>query len=174
MAESKFTREDLLPFCATKDREPNRDYLWQPWTRGGFTYATDGHVLVRVDAITGVNDEPQAPDAEHLLVGFPEASFTGRWGRQTLPASDSCPACGQPPETKSSVSINELIVDLKFIRRIWRLPALEVAEPPADWRRTPVYFRFDGGIGAFMGMSNARDRHFVLEPLKATPERSDV
>ena len=51
---SALTREQLQRFCATSN--DIRVCLQQPSTIGPFTYATDGHVAVRVDAID--LDEP--------------------------------------------------------------------------------------------------------------------
>ena len=59
---------DFLPFCS---RDRNRNYLSSPFVIGGFTYATDGRVAVRVPGEHGV---PATEKMPHSIVGmFDEA-----------------------------------------------------------------------------------------------------
>lgn len=43
---TEHTLIDLQPFCS--DASAKRPHLEQPWSRDGFTYATDGRILLRV------------------------------------------------------------------------------------------------------------------------------
>jgi len=54
------TLDELQTFCST---DPGRANLAVPWTRGDYTWATNGKILVRVPAIDGVENCPAAPDA---------------------------------------------------------------------------------------------------------------
>ena len=47
------TTEQLQAFCST---DPMRPDLTKPFARAGFTWATDGRVLVRVATIDGLGD----------------------------------------------------------------------------------------------------------------------
>lgn len=55
---------DLSHFCYTED---DRSYLKQPWSRGDFTYATNGHIMVRVPRRSDVPENDKAPDADRVL-----------------------------------------------------------------------------------------------------------
>ena len=57
---------DLQAFCA--DAGDIRYFLRKPWSRGEFTYATNGHILLRVARLPDVPDETKAPDAEALFL----------------------------------------------------------------------------------------------------------
>lgn len=45
---------DLKQFCSV---EPRRTTLLQPWSGGEYTYASNGHILVRVKRVDGVDTE---------------------------------------------------------------------------------------------------------------------
>ena len=59
------TADDLKQFCA--DREDPRPYLRQPWTRDGYTWATNGHIIIRVPVIDGIPDCPNSRDGVLLF-----------------------------------------------------------------------------------------------------------
>lgn len=52
---------DLKPFCYTGTSIAYISFQ-NPWTRDGFTYATDGRILLRLPARPDVPDNPHAPD----------------------------------------------------------------------------------------------------------------
>jgi hypothetical protein len=65
---------DLQQFCARIDI---REYLKKPWTRGGFAYGCNGHILVRIptnepDAAEG---NPIADKADELLEKAGKAAY---------------------------------------------------------------------------------------------------
>ena len=65
------TLDDLKRFCA--DADDSREYLRQPWTRDGYTWATEGHIIIRVPAIADIPDNKGAVDADGLFSRQPDA-----------------------------------------------------------------------------------------------------
>ncbi len=49
-------------FC----KNPTSERFARPWSRGKYTYSTDGKILVRIPRRDGVPENPDAPDAELL------------------------------------------------------------------------------------------------------------
>lgn len=166
---------DLQPFCST---EEYRAYIMKPWTRGGFTWATNGHILVRVLARDGVEPNPDAPNPEPLMSCHDGAEFSPlpvvkRWPKE--PRAKKCEVCmgnGKDPEFESvpcfecdgsglgngplvSVGIRGETFQTKYIRLIQTLPGAEFAiwpHPAGPTSRVtkPTPFRFSGGLGALM------------------------
>jgi hypothetical protein len=61
------TIEQLQPFCST---DKSRVGIVAPFTKGGWTYATNGRIMIRVPAIPGVEDRPGTPiNPEKVLPG---------------------------------------------------------------------------------------------------------
>ncbi len=54
---------DLTRFCDASDVRAN---LRAPWSRGGYSYATDGHILFRVPRREDVPEREDAPDLSKL------------------------------------------------------------------------------------------------------------
>lgn len=89
--------QELIPFCSTDETRPS---LGQPYTRGGYTYATDGRVAVRVAAIEGIPDVEKAPDCEGgVFRGFPPSGAPWHPIPTDLPELPEGPAC---PECKGT------------------------------------------------------------------------
>ena len=68
---------DVAQFCAT---EKSRSYLSKPFDFGGYTWATNGHILVRAGGQDGAADFaiPSGPDAFERLtasLGGDDANF---------------------------------------------------------------------------------------------------
>ena len=70
-----------------------RWYLRKPWSRGEWTYATNGHIMIRVPRLPDVAENDKSPDAEKLLAKIPPAT---EWlsvpALAPLPKID-CPEC---------------------------------------------------------------------------------
>jgi hypothetical protein len=170
---------DLQPFCST---EAGRAYLTKPWTRDGFTWATNGHILVRIPARRGIKKNPMAPDAKRALECHREAEFAAlpsvRWPDESPRRKcEICGGNGKDPEFETepcfdcegdglahgpltSVLIRGVHFQVKYVRLIQSLPRAEFASAPnqalANFRDTqPSPFRFDGGVGALMPMSRS-------------------
>ena len=86
------TASDLQPFCDSISSNLSR-----PWTRGGYTYATNGHVMVRVPALADVDDNPDAPDAAAIFEKYFKADDPTilDWSRVPTPKTQeiNCPDC---------------------------------------------------------------------------------
>ncbi len=55
----------LEEFCSA-DRD--RHYFRHLWSRGEFTYSTNGHVLIRVPRLDNVGENELAPDCDRFFV----------------------------------------------------------------------------------------------------------
>lgn len=85
------TQIDLQKFCE-RDETPRYD-INQPWVEGGWRYATDGRVLVRVPA----PDEPDSPRPVNnkkrpRAFEILQPAVDGDW--EPWPAIDRCSTCG--------------------------------------------------------------------------------
>ena len=66
------TLDDLKRFCISPD-DPRLGLL-RPWTRDGYTWASNGHIIVRVPVIADIPDNTQAPDGLALFNKQPPAT----------------------------------------------------------------------------------------------------
>lgn len=177
------SRPDLMQFCS---KEHERYYIAKPWRRGAFTYATNGHICVRVDAIESDEEQPKAPDAEKVLLRQLNPIFAplrirrlpdpprrkcelcmglGKWEDVggVMVECEYCDGVGAV-ELMQSVSIAGAYFETKCINMIAELPDAEFPTNPLpdhkDWRKTvPTSFRFAGGIGALMPMGKGAQVH---------------
>ena len=62
---------DLQAFCS--DADDIRWFLCKPWSAGEYTYATNGHIMMRVARLTGVPENEAAPDCAALISKIPAA-----------------------------------------------------------------------------------------------------
>jgi hypothetical protein len=170
--------QDLLPFCAA---EHNYRFasIGRPWTCEGFTYATDGRILIRVPAIEGVEWNEKAPPVAKLIAEtvpksvakwvplpvFPDPVFDecencggkGKW-RETdesgkeIGLEFDCDECigGKWPKVRPVRVLGRLFND-HFLEEIASLPGIEIADVPYR-EGAALYFRFDGGDGLLMPM----------------------
>src|SRR5689334_6461837 len=58
------TPEGLRQFCST---DPFRPDIQTPWSRGEHTYATNGHIIIRVPIMPNVAEREVAPNAETIF-----------------------------------------------------------------------------------------------------------
>ena len=158
---------DLQPFCSV---DSWHDYLKSPFCVGAFTYATNGHILVRVDRLPGFADAefkksetvPRVLDCHQGAEFSPFPSIA--W--PTICETELCRACkgvgrekdgdecfncdglGQV-ETFEKIGYRGSVWVAKQLRLISSLPNPEFAITNIDGK-TAAAFRFDGGIGALM------------------------
>ena len=187
-------RINLQQFCFKNE---TRWYIAKPWRRGPFTYATNGHICVRVDAIDTDEEQSQAPNPEAILSMHPNPLFaplrailpdtprkmcetcggSGIWLDDPYPgAYITCEACDgeKTIEVAQSVLIGSAYFSSKYIAQISALPGAEFPTNPAPAagpRDTiPTPFRFAGGIGCIMPMKGEGKVHLGdLDQFRVTP-----
>lgn len=173
---------DLQPFCGTDDSHP---YLMKPFSREGFTWATDSHILLRVVLRNGVPDHDQKLNLAKQFARLDTATFfrprfnlppapvaTGQCevcdGVGCTAEGDACLVCkgwgDLNPEKWTSTSVGPKVYCLHYIRQILSLPDVELAHMQAEPLMKPLLFRFNGGIGALMPMSSQHADHVEIEP----------
>jgi hypothetical protein len=173
------TEQILTPFCYAGTDRP---HLSRPFSLGEWTYATNGHIAVRVPRRPDVPESETSIPIEKLFADFagwrtwakllpldapqpsdvPCSCYDGRL--HDCPSCEcNCPKCdgsGLAP-LDASVGIGEAAFDAKYIRMIAPLPGLLV--PPAPHPTDPMPFCFKGGEGILMPLRGARAIHVVAE-----------
>lgn len=174
---------DLKKFCCT---DGSRAYLMTPFTIGEFTYATNGHIAVRVPALA---EWPVAEKPGLMFEKAPELFAKDVTEFKPLPSiefppideEDECSACDgrghehdcedcqcicsncagtglEQPFNDMTVGIGTCIFHAKYIALLKELPAIEIG--PTD-PREPVRFRFAGGEAVIMPRSSMLPNHVV-------------
>ena len=154
---------DLLPFCGKDSYGP---YIATPFTRHGFTWATNGHIAVRVPLRPDVDERDDAPHIEKVwsdaksplkeVIPFklPERMMAdcdicdGRGHMHECPdCSCKCEEChgSGMVEIINSVSVGKVFIQSRYAALMMSLPALRV-EMAAD-KCDRVHFDFEGGCG---------------------------
>jgi hypothetical protein len=179
---------DLQQFCS---KDQGRYYINKPWSRGDFTWATNGKILVRVPRRDDVPEQPAAPDAARIFTPeFEEMAFSPLpavdWPKDPPPLEcevcDSrgtlhdcpdchcvCPNCdgsGNHP-VEVSVDVRGGIFSVKYMRMILSLPNVEFVQVASSGEK-PTPFRFEGGFGLFAARRAAAKHHLGdIESLRA-------
>ena len=172
--------DELKSFCGSEITEPFREYLHAPFSRGDFTFATDGKIMVRVSRVRSITAE--AKEIKHLyrpLEGLQGAEFRvlprailpevrteecdvceGRGTLHDCPdcecGCEKCNGTGDQNE-KISVAVDGVPFALRYIKKLLALPHIAVAK--AEFEK-PLLFQFLGGVGSLMPLRAAYDRHF--------------
>lgn len=179
---------DLQQFCAGPD---DREYLRTPFSKGDYSYATNGHIMVRVprDPSLGECKRPDLP-VEPPFVNLDDAKFAkithgtlpilppdrqehcedcdGRGSEHDCPDCQcDCQSCGgtgkQTVRPRISTEIAGRVVNLRYALMVLALPGVEVAA--AD--KGPLLFRFDGGVGVVMPIRGRYAEHVEIERASA-------
>lgn len=180
---------DLAEFCDAGD---SRAYCRTPFFHDGFTYSTNGHILVRVPGDVGFNalSEPKVADLVIGLFREPVAlerprDFTVPDDLDTSHEEDcdecdgsghehDCPQCecscdhcrGKGKQiiwSRVSTSFYGNIYRLEYVRRLLSLPSVQIAPGTADRKdMKPLRFTFEGGEGCLMLMKSKYARHVEL------------
>lgn len=169
---------DLQPFCST---DPFRPGINHPFSRGDWTYATDGIVLVRVPRREDVEEFPGAPHAERVIDGIPLLAAMKPLPAFVFPEPDKeicrkcdgrgsvhdCPDCncecsrcrgsGSAPLVVTG-AIGGTSYDARYLKLIAGLPQTRVPVSPPP-RRDPMRFTFEGGEGLLCGYDGASHKH---------------
>jgi hypothetical protein len=179
---------DLQRFCGNQF---GREYLHKPFSRNGFTYATNGHIMVRVALRPDVPDVDKKFNQERPLEGIETATFyrpsfelpamptevgeclscDGSGHEHTCPhCTCRCESCGgsgeENPEKRRSATIGVKIFAMNYIRQMLSLPGIELAVMESEPDEKPLLFRFDGGVGALMPMRSKCVDHVDIKPSK--------
>ena len=160
---------DLTPFCSTHISVPK---LMQPFSRGDFTWATNGHVMARVERRPGVPDGVNLNVEQFIRPAVMDVALP-RF-EELSAIADNCALCSGTGKTHDCpdckclcadcngtgkdvleycVIINGVFFDYKYIRIIAALPNLMIELPEA---MRSMRFSFDGGEGVLMPLCNQR------------------
>jgi hypothetical protein len=175
---------DLKQFCGNDEF---RSYLNEPFTQGNYTYATNGHIMVRVQKVDSVGPCKSKVkfDASKPLVGIERLKFEtfsfslppdpgkkgtcvdcdGRGYKHDCPDCECtcnfCKGSGEAdPEGRISTTIAGRAFCLRYVRMITSLPTPQIAKTDGE---TPLYFRFEGGVGALMMRRKPFENHVEIE-----------
>lgn len=84
--------DDLKRFCA--ESGDIRDFLHKPFSGGAWTYATNGHILLRVPRIDDVAEDNFAANCEKLFAKTPPPTSFIPVPAATMPPDVECDQCG--------------------------------------------------------------------------------
>ena len=148
---------DLSQFCGD-----DRSFFTRPFSVGGYTYATNGHVLVRVPSIESIEPPENAPEnfeakINEILAGIEDATYfelpideippkpddVDCWACDGRGHKHNCPNCQCACEQclgKGHVAPNDIILINRrpfnghYTRMIASLPKPRMAIPPRTKR----------------------------------------
>ncbi len=172
MDEIQFTLEQIKEFCGNV--HPS---IREPWSRGEYSYSTNGHLIIRIPRHPNIEENPYAPDAEKL---FMETGAPSEYVDIPLlpePVISTCVVCGGAGKviTKHGTFIkcencdNGNILDVQklqiqggsfnveYLRKLSKLPNCKISIGEAGnsqivGREKPAWFEFSGGDGLLMPM----------------------
>ncbi len=137
--------EDLKKFCGQGER------IGRPWSLGDQSFATNGHILIRIPRLPDVAENPAAPGLTEILnTPQPESYFP--LNVLELPPVPWCEDCGGTDkyEGMKGISYANGFFQVRYLRLLKELLGCEIGTPPDD--RTPAWFKFEGGDGLIMPM----------------------
>ena len=160
---------DLQKFCST---DKSRNHLHAPFSRGGYTWATNGHIALRLPLREDIPENDQSPNIERVWRdGVGEYVPVTPWivpkpDRKDCEMCDArgtlheCPSCtceceecegtGYVDEIQS-VTVGSADIQAKYAALMMTLPGLAVIVPEKDDTKSMMlHFRFDGGEGILM------------------------
>lgn len=180
---------DLQKYCGD---DPFRPYLHKPFSHGSFTYATNGHIMVRTPRQTGVPEQTQKGGWDTPLKGIDAAKFSPLQHKPLPPTREpteeeclacegrghahDCPECtcdckecdgtgNRMAADKTSTKVRGVTFDLRYIAMMLAMPGVEVMVSPQE--AEPLLFKFEGGVGAVMPMRAQHPSHVEIEDDKA-------
>lgn len=181
---------DLQKFCGN---DWFRSYLHKPFSKDGFTWATNGHVIVRVPLVEGVEplSSKQPLNVDATIAGLDDAIFfapsfnlppekelhdiecpscDGRGRAHECPDCECiCEDCDGKKTIKSepteSTTIGGVYFTLRYINLICSLPGIQISNTAnvKGGTHKPMLFRFDGGVGALMPRTSKAALHVEIE-----------
>jgi hypothetical protein len=173
---------DLSKFCARPDQRSN---LSKPFSRAGYTWATDGMaIMLRVPLREDVPEIANASHAERVWTEgtgpfVPVVPFdipkpcsiqcevcNGRVTKHSCPdCTCACGICGGDGQIEelAAVSVGSSEISRRYAAAIMMLPALAVEVPKEKSDR--MHFRFDGGEGVLMLLREHTESQSVVADL---------
>lgn len=156
---------DLLAFVGT---DPAHPLVTAPWSAGEFTFATNGHVMIRVPRVDGIEPNSEAPDLSRVLAAcsferlrpvpyrrLPPLRFTHR--EFEIEGDDSVTSVTDLDPI--SGDINGIPFALRYIHLLFSLPGLRIGAQPD--RGGPLPFDANAGvIGALMPLQHPLAKHY--------------
>lgn len=158
------TPEWLAKFCPGPDSW-NGDNIGVPFSRGSYTYATDGRLLIRVPRLAAVPENENAPHAEKVWPKVEAVSFRslreftmpdipltecedcdGRGTEHDCPdCTCKCENCDGMGKVREEVAFNVGARDIstRYLRRLLELPEVGIAATDG----LVMQFRFAEGDG---------------------------
>lgn len=150
-----------------------------PWSRGDYTYSTNGHLIIRIPRHPDIKEILEAPDALNIFLkaepipsewidipALPEPQFIQckecdgqrfvTWKTDWNEYEAECKSCdgtGESGEIRK-IEINGVIFNVEYLRKISKLPNFKISVLNAGdgivEKEKPVWFKFDGGDGLIM------------------------
>lgn len=182
---------DLQQFCAT---DKTRPYLLKPFSAGEWSWATNGHIMVRVPRRSDVPERAKhgEPDVEKVIadtaeklqgdfVPLPKVEFPPRDEDEEecencdgSGKAHSCPDCECKCEECGGTGLYQPYRDVSVgigeaIYSGKYVALLQSLPGPIRIRTSPEYpahFTFDGGEGWLMPMSGQRGTHIKVDGAK--------
>ncbi len=144
----------LSDFCG--DADSFKYYLAHPFSDGDYTYATNGHILVRVTRLQHMDE------AHEIMRGKCAKLFAEHAGGELVPMpvlpEPQLLACGECEhgcaycvngwyEKPQWIELGDSGYQLHYLRKIAALPNARIK---TNGEVDPAYFTFDGGDGLLM------------------------
>ena len=172
----KISLAALKKFCGDKD--PERSKIKNPFSIGEFTYATNGHIAIRIPIMNCVPlSNPVTPEAlfknlqKHEFEDISEIELPEfkRTQEDCLECVHDCPTCFCQESceicngtgrivrlTGDAAIIHGVPFDPTYISMIKSLPKPTFCKSPKQ--EEAAFFKFDGGCGILMPMSEGSTR----------------
>lgn len=174
----------LRAFCATPSTD-SRTVLHNPFTKDGYTWASNGHSMVRFEKIDEIAEggdsvnvskvfqdffceenmrkfKNDVPDIEEEKTECEECE--GRGTEHDCPCCTcECEACGGTGYVtqKTSICIDVVPFNARYIKTLSSLPGVMIQDHPSPTRA--MSFTFDGGCGLLMPMRAKYEQHIEVE-----------
>lgn len=140
---------DLFAFCSIHEGR-----VRAPWSSGGWTFATDGAIAVRVARVDTIQERSDAPHQIGHLFAPPSTTW------MTLPFV-ALPAPGRALDLGCSIEFPWGIFAQKYVRMIYSLDGVAVSI--GQRRDDAMHFCFAGGIGVVMPMRAPHPRNMKVD-----------
>ena len=137
----------LMKFCC-RPKVDSRKYLHRPWSAGAYTYASNGHILIRVKRIKSVRENKDAPTrrCNRILRDTACIRYVKIPARLTVYSHGIRGNRGFP----DGVFIGAALLSKPYLALIRSLPGGQLTSMPFVIK--PSGFKFDHGVGAIMPM----------------------